>query len=179
MKHVYLMTKNPGKLAAANSVFNKHNIEVRSLDFDIPEIQANTSTEIACYAVKEAYKKFKQPIIREDHSFFIDELGIPGPYMSYVEAQMPLEVITKILPTLKSRHAHFEIAAGFADADGNIKSFSFNVPVIIELQPRGDLADGWTRLFRFEDDTRTFAEYDANERLDVWNKNYEEIAKIL
>lgn len=74
MKYIYLMTKNPGKIAAAQSVFSKYDIEVRSLDFDIPEIQADTSIEIAKYAVERAYEKFKEPVIREDHSLFIDEI---------------------------------------------------------------------------------------------------------
>lgn len=47
MKYVYLMTKNKGKIAAAQSIFDKYKIEVRSLDFDIPEIQADSSIEIA------------------------------------------------------------------------------------------------------------------------------------
>lgn len=55
MKEVYLMTKNPGKVLAAQSAFVPFGIEVKSLDFDIPEIQANTSIEIARDAVSKAY----------------------------------------------------------------------------------------------------------------------------
>ena len=62
MKYVYLMTKNKGKIDAAQGVFDKYGIEVRSLDFDVPEIQADTSIEIAKNMVIQAFEKFKEPL---------------------------------------------------------------------------------------------------------------------
>lgn len=91
------MTKNKGKLQAAASIFDKYGIEVRSLDFDIPEIQADTSSEIAKNMVLQAFEKFKEPIIREDRA----------------------------------------------------------------------------------EENRVFTEYSSDERNHVWNKNYEEIGKLL
>jgi len=65
MKYVYLMTKNKGKIDAAQSVFDKYGIEVRSLDFDVPEIQADTSIEIAKNMVIQAFEKFKEPLVQK------------------------------------------------------------------------------------------------------------------
>jgi len=173
------MTKNAGKLAAAQSAFTPFEIEVKSLDFDIPEIQAPNSIEIATHAVKEAYAKFKKPVIREDHSFFIDELGIPGPYMAYIENVLSLENLVKIISTLTSNKAHFELAAAYADSNGQIHEFVYTVPVILHTQPKGDLNQKWNRLISFENEEKVFAEYAEDERLNVWNKNYIEIATLI
>jgi len=33
----------------------------------------------------QAAKELNNPAIREDHSLFIEALGIPGPYTNYIE----------------------------------------------------------------------------------------------
>lgn len=37
----------------------------------------------------------------------------------------------------------------------------------------------WERLMMFPGDTKTFAELDPDDRMEVWTKNYEEIAKLI
>lgn len=179
MKEVYLMTKNIGKLSAAQSAFTPFGIEVKSLDFEIPEIQANTSIEIARDAVTKAYDKFKKPVIREDHSFFIDELGIPGPFMAYIDKNLSVENLVKIIKTLSSKKAHFELAAAYIDNSGNIHEFVYTVPVLLSTEPKGDMGRRWDTLMHFENDDKAFAEYDSDEKTDVWNRNYVEIAKLI
>lgn len=179
MKYVYLMTKNPGKIAAAQSVFSKYDIEVKSLDFDIPEIQADTSSEVAKFAVEHAFEKFKEPVIREDHSLFIDELNFPGPYMAYVEKRISAEKLTDLLKVLNSKNGHFEISAAYCDKDGKVHEFTYSVPVVFETTAKGKPEDGWNQLIRFPEETRVFTEYPSEERVNVWNKNYEEIAKLI
>jgi len=178
-KYVYLMTRNQGKILAANSSFSKYDIEVRSLDFEIPEIQADTSIEIAKYAVERAWEKFHEPVIREDHSFFIDELGMPGPYMAYIERQIDLDHLIKILKTLDKRTGHWSIGTAFMDKDGRVHEFTFDVPIVFELEPRGEEINSWIRLVRFANEARVLTEYPEEERLHVWNVNYEKIAKLI
>ena len=40
MEHIHLLTGNEGKVKAANLIFGKYGVEVKSLGLDIPEIQA-------------------------------------------------------------------------------------------------------------------------------------------
>ena len=47
MKTVYLITKNQGKIMAAKSVFDKYGVELKNVEQEFPEIQADTSLEIA------------------------------------------------------------------------------------------------------------------------------------
>lgn len=179
MKQVYLLTGNKDKIAAANLIFNKYSIEVLSLDLDLPEIQAATSIEIASYTAREAFEKKKLPVIREDHSLYINELGMPGPYMAYIDKAIDIDHLLKILDTLQDRSGYFELSASFIDEGGKEHRFSYQVPIVFANEPRGDNQQRWERVMMFPDETRTFAEYPSEERAEVWSKNYQEIAKLI
>lgn len=179
MKQVYLLTGNQGKIAAANLTFKKYGVEVLPLALDIPEIQADTSQEVATYTAKEAFAQTHKPVIREDHSFFIDELGIPGPFMAYMDKKVSVEQLMKILDGLESRDGHFELAATYVDEDGGLHEFNYKVPIEFAREPRGDDKQRWERLIKFKDDDRVFAEYPESERAAVWTKNYEQIAQLI
>lgn len=179
MQQIHLLTGNPGKIAAANAIFNQYKIEVLPTDLDLPEIQASSSQEVATFMIKEAYKQLQKPVIREDHSFFIDDLGMPGPYMNYIDKQITVEQLLKILDTLPSRNGHFELAAAYADGNGDIHEFSYQVPIEFAHEAKGDPNLRWERIIKFKDDSRVFAEYPESERALVWAKNYEQIAKLI
>lgn len=179
MKQVYLLTGNPGKIAAANLIFERFGVEVLPLELDIPEIQATSSQEIARNAAQEAFERTNKPVIREDHSFFIDELGIPGPYMAYMDKKVSVEQLLKMLDTLSSRDGHFELAAAYVDANGKLHEFSYRVPVEFSRTAQGNSDQRWERVIKFKDDDRVFAEYPETERASVWTKNYEQIAQLM
>lgn len=179
MKQVYLLTSNPGKIEAASHVFNKYEIEVIPLELDIPEIQATTSAEIAKQMAEEAYRVSGKPLIREDHSFYINELGFPGPFMTYVDKVISPEQLLRIIDTLNSRDAHFELSAAYLDSQGKTHEFSYQVPITMGREIRGSDKLRWERLMMFEGDDKTFAELDEDDRADVWTKNYEKIADLI
>jgi len=179
MTEAYLLTSNSGKIAAANTVFSKYGIIVRLLDLDIDEIQAPTSQVIARKAALEAHARTGKPVIREDHSFYIDDLGMPGPFMAYIDKTIDVNTLLQILLLLPTRKGHFEIAAAYVDVSGVLHEFSFEVPVVFAEEARGDKRLNWERIMRFPDETRTFAEYPESERLHYWAQNYENIAKLI
>ncbi len=178
-KYVYLMSKNPSKIFAAKKAFSEYEIELRSLDFEIPEIQADTSVEIAKYAVQQAWEIFHEPVIREDHSFFIDELGIPGPYMSYVERMIDIQKLTKLLSILNSKKGHFTVGTAYMSKKGGLHEFSFDVPIEFESVPRGRETTSWDRIIRLANETRVFTEYPEEERMHIWTTNYRNIANLI
>jgi non-canonical purine NTP pyrophosphatase (RdgB/HAM1 family) len=179
MTNVHLLTGNPGKIAAANVVFNQYNIEVKPLMLDIPEIQANNSSEIATVAALEAYRQTGRAVIREDHSFYIDALGMPGPFMAYIDKVISVEQLLKIINTLPNREGHFELAATYVDESGTAHKFSYSVPVVFSKEPRGKNTMRWERIIQFTDDQRTFAEYPESERAIYWTNNYKAIAELI
>jgi len=177
---IYLITKNPGKIMAAKSVFDKYGIEIGNIEKEYPEIQADSSLEIAKYTALEAAKDSKLPTIREDHSLYFHALGFPGPYTAFIEKKLSSEKLLAIVSHFDDRTGHFEISSVLAMPDGKTIEFTYTVPIWIKKEevvkdPRG----GWNGVLCLEGETRAFTEYPETERLNVWNKNYIQIAEIL
>jgi len=123
------------------------------------------------------------PLLKEiktqDHSFFIKTLGIPGPYSNYMERKLGSEGLLRVLKIFSDRSAYFEIAAVCAWPEGRVRSWIYQAPVIIAENRQGNSSGDWDEVLMFEGEKRTFAEYPLEERIDVWAKNFEEIAKAI
>lgn len=176
---INILTKNPGKRLAAESVFKKYGIVANFIDKKYPEIQADSSLEIAKFTAVEAAKELNMPVIREDHSLFINALGIPGPYTNFVEKRLPAKKLLELINNETDRSGYFEIAAVYAEPDGFTKEYVFQVPINIAYEEKGDLQSGWNKIIKLQGENRMLAEYPEKERTNVWNKNYRAIAKWL
>ncbi len=179
MEPIRILTKNKGKYECAKNTLTKFGIKVIQETKDFPEIQADTSLEIARYTAINASKVLKAPVIREDHSLFINALGFPGPYMNFIERSTPSEILLKILSPFKDRSGYFELALVYADQTGIVKEFSYKVPIHFSSKIKGSLSDEWNKLIMLKDEKRTLAEYPETERENVWNKNYIQLAKFI
>jgi non-canonical purine NTP pyrophosphatase (RdgB/HAM1 family) len=180
MKTVYLITKNQGKIMAAKSVFDKYGIDLKNIDQEFPEIQADTSLEIAKHSALEAARATKLPVIREDHSLFISALGFPGPYMSFIEKKLTSEKLLNILDLSNDRTGYFEISTVYADSTGKLLEYTYQVPIHFKKEEAvKDPRDGWNGIICLKGENRAFTEYPETERLSNWNKNYIKIAEEL
>jgi len=178
MEKIYLISKNKGKIASAQSVFNKYGVELVPLENDYPEIQADTSLEIARNTAIEAAKEINGPVIREDHSLFIHSLGIPGPFTHYIEKMMPVQKLFELLNQFEDRTGHFEAAIVYAEPNGKTFEYVFRVPVKFSKEIKGG-SPSWDNILMMEDESRTFSEYPQDERINYWTKGYEEVAKYI
>lgn len=174
--YVYLVTRNQGKLQAAQSAFSKTAIELRMVTANYPEIQAETSLEIARFTSLHVAKELGAPAIREDHSLCLRGLGgAPGPYMSFFDKHLSATQLLQLLTTVSDRSGYFEVATVLAYPNGNINEYVFQVPFTVSLTERGDLQTGWNRILVLDGETRTLAEYPEQERVNIWNQNYVKI----
>jgi XTP/dITP diphosphohydrolase len=179
MNNIYLITKNPGKLMAAKSAFDKYDIKIITPDKYYPEIQADTSLEVARVIALQAAKELNSPVVREDHSLFIHALGVPGPYTNYIEKKISVEKLLEILKNFSDRTGHFEIATVYAEPDGKVFEYVFQVPVTFGEEIKGNNSKGWNGLIRIGDETRAITEYPEEERLHIWNQGYEAVARYI
>jgi XTP/dITP diphosphohydrolase len=177
--NIYLVTKNEGKVKAANSVFIPVNVELEPVEKDYPEIQADTSLEIARHTALEAAKELNAPAIREDHSLFIHALGIPGPYTAYIERKITAERLLELLSHYSDRTGHFEVATVYAEPSGETFEYTFEVPMTFGTESKGENPRGWNGLIRLGDETRAITEYPEEERLQIWNQGYQKVAEHL
>jgi len=177
-REVYVLTGNSDKLKSAKKAFEGTSVEIKQLNEDIPEIQASSSLEIARHTVKQVMEEYDKPVIREDHSIYLDAVpGFPGPYMSYFDKNVPAERLLEILEGEKST-GYFEIGAVLGLPTGEIKEYEFRVPIEISEEIRGDEGN-WDRVMMLEGENESFAESSGESRLDIWNQNYRDIADDL
>lgn len=175
---VYLITGNSDKLKAARKAFEGKDIEMEQMDVEYREIQASSSLEVARYTVEQVLEDRESFVIREDHSIFLDAIpGFPGPYMSYFDRNLPAEELLELLEG-RERTGHFEISAVLGKPDGSTEDYSFQVPIEIAEELRGDKRN-WDRVLKLEGEDRTFAESSEEQRLEVWNRNFRRIAEHL
>ena len=177
---IYLVTRNTGKLMAAQSVFSTAPaVELLTVEEDYPEIQADTSLEIARYTALQVAKELNTPAIREDHSFFLNAIKAPGPYMSYFNKVVTAEMLLALLSGFTDRTGYFEVATVYAEPNGSTKEYVFQVPFSIVESTRGDLQTGWNQLIQLDGSSLTLAEYPETERTNIWNKNFSALAADL
>lgn len=177
--NVYLLTKNPFKLKAAEAIFSQYNIAVLPIEKEYPEIQADKSLDIAKYTAVNVAKDLNKPVIREDHSFYLNAIKVPGPYMSFFEKNIPVEDILKILENFKDRTGYFEVGTVYADPEGHTLEYTFQVPVILEKEEKIKNAQGWSGIMRLSNEMQTLAEGTEEERFEIFGQNYKKIAEHL
>ena len=175
---IYLSTRNSGKIKAAKSVFDKYGIDVHIVEKEYPEIQADSSLEVARYSAIQAAEDLGVPVVREDHSLFMNTLKFPGPYTNYYEKMIPPELLLKILNTFDDNTGYFEVATVYAEPNGQTFENVFRVPMTFGREIKVE-KKGWNGLIRLNDEKRAITEYPEKERLNIWNRGYEALAKHL
>lgn len=175
---VYLITNNKGKLLAAQKAFKGSEIKLEQLKGDYPEIQAGNSLDIARYTAVQVAKEKNLPVIREDHSFFINALGIPGPYMKFVEERIPAEDLLKMLSNFEDRTGYFELSLVYAEPNGLTKEYTYKVPIVLSEELKGTRGN-WNKILMLKDRDKTFAQTDEEENVNTWNKNFKKIREYL
>lgn len=175
---IYLLTRNKGKIKAAQQTFDKYGIELLSTDKDYPEIQAESSLEIAKFSAQQAANDLNAGVVREDHSLYIEGLGIPGPYTSFIEKKISPEVLSKIIKTIGNNRGWFEVSTVYAEPGGFTFEFTFKVPMTFgDFKNDGNCS--WSSLIRLNDETRAISEYPEEERLHIWSQGYKAVAEYL
>jgi XTP/dITP diphosphohydrolase len=179
-REILFLTSNPIKIKTAERALGSFGIKVKPIKIEVPEIQADTSAEVARFAVLAAIAQLGAPVIREDHAFHIDTLnGFPGPYMAHVEKQISEDRLLDMMRNEKNRNSRFELSLAYSDEQGNVQEFTHRVPTLISKDARGNLSRGWNRVITLVDDDRTLAEYPYDDRIDLHTQNYIYLAQFL
>lgn len=111
------VTTNEGKLREAREYLGS-NAEVRQLDFDTTEIQADDIATVAAHSAREAYEHVGEPVIVEDSGLFVDALdGFPGPYSAYVEDTLGIERVWNLAEQESDRAASFRSVIAYCDGE--------------------------------------------------------------
>jgi len=159
---LFFVSSNPHKYQEAKKILESFGISLGFFKYELEEIQSHSLKRIASKKAKQAFQKYKKPIIIEDDALAIDALdGFPGPYSSYVFKTIGNNGILHLLG--KNRSAKFVSIISFCDAK-NSKSFEATIKgKISKLQ----IGKGWgyDPIFIPGKSKKTFAELPNKNKL--------------
>jgi len=136
MPRFIFVTSNEHKVKTAKVMCDKYNISFGRENIDIVEIQSS-GEEIALDKARQAYKKFKSPVVVTDDSWNIPGLnGFPGAYMRYVNQWLKPKDFINLTHGLSDRRIIMEHVIAYKDSD-NEKIFTTNIPGVLLTESRG------------------------------------------
>ena len=155
LSDLFFVSSNNHKYQEANIILDSFGIKLGFFKYNLEEIQSNSLKEIASTKAKNAFSKYKKPVIVEDDGLFIDSLeGFPGPYSSYVFKTIGNKGILNLLK--KNRKAKFVSIITYCD-NKTLKSFNAKLDGTISKTQKGK-GWGYDPIFIPKNVKQTFAE---------------------
>ncbi|MFQ3320162.1 MAG: XTP/dITP diphosphohydrolase [Natronomonas sp.] len=109
------VTTNEGKVREAEEYLGD---EVKAIDYDYPEIQADSLEAVAAYGARKAYDYAGGPVIVDDAGLYIEGFnGFPGPYSAYVEDTLGIERVGRLARREEEIRAQFRCVIAYCDGD--------------------------------------------------------------
>ncbi|MCL5430454.1 MAG: RdgB/HAM1 family non-canonical purine NTP pyrophosphatase [Candidatus Marsarchaeota archaeon] len=148
MEKITLVTHNKGKIAEANELAKRFDIEfVMSETSKKLEIQAENLSDVSEFAARNAFVVERGPLLIEDSGLFVKSLnGFPGVYSAQAFAQIGNAGILKLMEETKDRDAYFECALSFFDGK-TMKTFVERVSGSIIFEEKGRYGFGYDPIF--------------------------------
>ncbi|WP_371505105.1 RdgB/HAM1 family non-canonical purine NTP pyrophosphatase [Nitrosopumilus adriaticus] len=159
---LFFVSSNNHKYVEAKSILETFGIKLGFLKSELEEIQSNSLDEIAMRKAKDAFSKFKKPVIIEDDGLFINSLsGFPGPYSSYIFKTIGNDGILNLLKN--NRKAKFVSIITYCDKT-NFQSFTAKLDGMISKFQKGK-GWGYDPIFIPKNSQKTFAEINEKNKL--------------
>jgi XTP/dITP diphosphohydrolase len=117
---LHYVTTNEGKVREARDYLD----DVRAVDFDYTEVQADDLGPIAARGAREAYAHVGGPVLVDDAGLFVDGFdGFPGPYSAYVENTLGVERVGDLARARaeevgETPRARFKCTVAYCDGEG-------------------------------------------------------------
>ena len=159
---LFFISSNSHKYHEANNILDSFGISVGFLKSDLKEIQSNSLHEIAIVKARDAFSKFKKPVLIEDDGLFIDSIaGFPGPYSSYVLKTIGNKGILNLVKN--DRNAKFVSIITYCDKI-TLESFVGKLDGKISKSQKGK-GWGYDPIFIPKNLKKTFAELNNKDEL--------------
>ena len=159
---LFFVSSNNHKYQEAKIILDSLGINLGFLKSTLEEIQSNSLHNIAMAKARDAFSKFKKPIIIEDDGLFIDSIdGFPGPYSSYVFKTIGNKGILNLLKN--NRKANFVSIITYCDKT-ILQSFEGKLDGKISKTLKGK-GWGYDPIFIPNNSVKTFAEMNNKNEL--------------
>ncbi len=160
MSEILLVTGNAHKLQEWQRSMPPE-VTLNSIDLDLIEIQSDDPTEIVSDKARRAYEEVGKPVIVEDVSAGLVELGgLPGPFVKFFIKKLGQSALYKLAGEKDGALAVVSCAATYFDGS-NLVSVKGDVAGKV-VAPRGDSTFGFDVTFVPEGYDQTYAEMDPS-----------------
>ncbi|MDN5275279.1 MAG: putative Non-canonical purine pyrophosphatase [Candidatus Saccharibacteria bacterium] len=125
-KEIIFATTNSAKVGTLRRHAEQAGLDViiTQMSLDLPEIQANTATEVAKSKALQAHIQLKRAVLVDDSAFHIDALGgFPGPYIKYMLETVGIDGIMSFMEGKSNRDGYFLSSLVFIDSQGEMRVF--------------------------------------------------------
>lgn len=156
MTKTTLVTGNPNKLIELQEIAGDK-LDLTSRSIDLPEIQSLDLNEIVEYKVKAAYAIVQGPVIVEDVSAGLDDLGgLPGPFYKFFREKLGDTILVKLATLAASNKVTIQCLAAYYDGSRLLYGLGIIHGTVVE--PRGTNGFGFDPVVMPDGQTRTMAE---------------------
>lgn len=168
MNKIFLVTGNANKLEEWRRQLPS-DIEIDSVDVDLPEIQSIDPEEIMADKAKRAYEATGKPVVVEDVSAGLEKLGgLPGPFVKFFIKKLGNDALYQLAG---SEGESALVSCSIAYYDGNeLVTVRGDVNGTI-VQSRGENGFGFDSNFVPTGHERTYAEMSGEEKDEVSHRS--------
>lgn len=139
------------------------------LNADLPEIQSDSATEVIRGKLDAARREFGEvgEFMVEDTSLHMVALGgLPGPFVKWFLRSMGAEGLFRLANTMRVYEAEAVCIVGHARNGADAAFFEARLAGTI-VSPRGESGFGWDSIFVPQDEHRSFAEMEWNQKRQI------------
>jgi inosine triphosphate pyrophosphatase len=168
MNKIFLVTGNANKLKEWRRQLPS-DIEIDSVDVDLPEIQSIDPEEIMADKAKRAYEAIGKPVVVEDVSAGLEKLGgLPGPFVKFFIKTLGDDVLFQLAGV---EGGAATISCSIAYYDGNdLLTVRGDVNGTITAS-RGKNGFGFDKTFVPEGQELTYAEMSGEEKDNISHRS--------
>lgn len=156
--NIYYITGNQSKFLTAQHCLQKFDISIQQKSVEVPEIQAESSLDVALDKATKAFALVKKPLLVSDHGWAVEALnGFPGPYMKYINTWLTPQDILALMAAQQNRRITLQQYLVYTDGQ-TTQTFEHHVPGQLLNAPRGEMGSGWDKIASITSDGKTIAE---------------------
>jgi non-canonical purine NTP pyrophosphatase (RdgB/HAM1 family) len=157
-KPLHYVTGSESKFLTAQHILQKFGVDIAQTVLDIPEVQAETTAEVAIDKAKQAFEKVGEPVLVSDHGWYVTALnGFPGPYMKYVNNWLEPQDFLALMARHSDRSVVLRQDLVYRDS-ATMKLFSYDISGYLLHKSRGKMGTSWDKIVCLTSDDKSIAE---------------------
>ena len=179
------MTNNLRKVESLQKVVAPYGYKIEITKVEFPEIQSNSTAEVAAFAAKWIAEKIKKPCVKMDSGFFVKEFGcFPGAFVRWVDEGLGVERFFDIVKNTENKKAMITSSVAYCEPSQEPITFFGSAlgRVPKRLGKKGSFID---RLFIPDDHNPKnltlgeLRESDLDAVIEIWGRAEKEFTKWL